>query len=248
MQTPLYAPQPPLQQQVAAQQPSLPPQPNFGGLAGGRADAALYSASLPGSLANDYPLSRELTQRQDGQSRAAAEFSQSQLTPQQQQQPQRGFDSSALGGNGLLDDFFDFALPPYSAPVGGAGLATVGDASSEAISLSPAEVELYGRLWREALTLCGAPPDGPLQGPAAASFLERSGLSQAVLHEVWRRADVLNLGAMDSAAFARACRLVACAQNGKPLDEYCGPGASHGGVSFRGYCLSCLGCEASERV
>eukprot|EP00921_Rhytidocystis_pertsovi_P021032 GHVQ01033602.1.p1 GENE.GHVQ01033602.1~~GHVQ01033602.1.p1 ORF type:complete len:947 (+),score=183.04 GHVQ01033602.1:155-2842(+) len=81
------------------------------------------------------------------------------------------------------------------------------------LHLNPMELPFYQNLFRM------ADPQGMgyVDGAAAASFLQKSGLARPVLHEIWRLADTNNRGQMDPESFFVACRLVAHAQNGLPV-------------------------------
>ncbi|KAL8439464.1 hypothetical protein Efla_004663 [Eimeria flavescens] len=148
---------------------------------------------------------------------------------------------------------FGSSYPPLTADQGGPSLGLCGPGLGTAASggapqgppggpaqppppvLSAAEVELYEQLWKEALgggALGGPlrPAEGPpgeerLDGAAAAAFLERSGLPQETLHAIWALADPNDEGRLDATGFARACRLVAYAQQGLPLQQAAAPEA-----------------------
>ncbi|PFH35028.1 EF hand domain-containing protein [Besnoitia besnoiti] len=104
-------------------------------------------------------------------------------------------------------------LPPFPSAASPSAAA----APLQRLTLSPQEVDAYMQFWRAAGGLSPDSAASVLEGPAAAAFLESSGLDRSLLHEVWRLADVKNAGNLDVESFACACRLVAHAQNGFPV-------------------------------
>lgn len=83
--------------------------------------------------------------------------------------------------------------------------------SAPVIRLSPEEKQLYGQLFRQ------ADPEGTqvVTGDAALQLFVKSGLSQAVLGEIWQLADPEDKGFLDQAAFSVALRIIGHVQKGQ---------------------------------
>ena len=83
--------------------------------------------------------------------------------------------------------------------------------SAPVIRLSPEEKQLYGQLFRQ------ADPEGTqvVTGDAALQLFVKSGLSQAILGEIWQLADPEDKGFLDQAAFSVALRIIGHVQKGQ---------------------------------
>ena len=81
--------------------------------------------------------------------------------------------------------------------------------------LRPAEDECFAGLWARATADAGSQH---AHDPAA--FLSASGLPQATLREIWKQSDrVEPKGKLSRAEFYTACKLVACAQDGREYES-----------------------------
>lgn len=83
--------------------------------------------------------------------------------------------------------------------------------SAPVIRLSPEEKQLYGQLFRQ------ADPDFTqvVTGDAALQLFVKSGLSQAVLGEIWQLADPDDKGFLDQTGFSVALRIIGHVQKGQ---------------------------------
>ncbi|KAI8581454.1 hypothetical protein K450DRAFT_233170 [Umbelopsis ramanniana AG] len=89
-------------------------------------------------------------------------------------------------------------------------LNEAGDANVQA-KLSPEEQVDYPKLFK----IANKSGTGIVSGAEAIEFFAKSGLSPAVLSEIWDIADEANAGQLDNHAFYVALKLIACQQQGK---------------------------------